>query len=252
MALALVQEQIRYLFLGMDDGGYVPAAADLTWSRRFGDCKGKTALLLALLRELKVEAEPALVNLGGGDGMNERLPSVAAFNHVIVRATIDGQVYWLDGTRTGDRAGIDELRPPPHRWALPVRARGAELEEIKVPPLDEPARLAGARARLEAVESEKAAADARANELAQQLASLTERSHTLEVELTQRAHDLAEAEAQAAALDAERAEIDASIVRLRRERVPSPSLFVVKNGSKIRGSVSASIPVPVSLTLSAT
>lgn len=139
-ALQLVEERTRYFLLGMGDGGYVPAQADETWSRRFGDCKGKTALLLALLHELGIQAEPALVSLGGGDGMNERLPSVAAFNHVIVRATIEGKVYWLDGTRTGDRAGLDELRPPPHRWALPVRAKGAELEEIKVPPLDEPAR----------------------------------------------------------------------------------------------------------------
>jgi hypothetical protein len=51
--------------------------------------------------------------------MNERLPSLAAFNHVIVRAIIDGKVYWLDGTRTGDKSGLDVLRPPPHRWALP-------------------------------------------------------------------------------------------------------------------------------------
>jgi len=47
-ALALVQSQVRYVFLGMNDGGLVPADADATWSRRFGDCKAKTVLLLAL------------------------------------------------------------------------------------------------------------------------------------------------------------------------------------------------------------
>ena len=137
-ALRLVEEKTRYFFIGIGDGGYVPAAADETWRRKFGDCKGKTALLLAILKELGVEAEPALVSLGAGDGMNERLPSLAAFNHVLVRATIDGEVYWLDGTRTGDRSGLDALRPPPHRWALPVRVAGADLEEIVVPPLDAP------------------------------------------------------------------------------------------------------------------
>ncbi len=83
----------------------MPARADETWQRRFGDCKGKTVLLLALLKELGIQAEPALVSLGGGDGLDERLPSLGAFNHVIVRATIGGKVYWLDGTRTGDRSG---------------------------------------------------------------------------------------------------------------------------------------------------
>ncbi|HEY0646290.1 DUF3857 domain-containing protein [Phenylobacterium sp.] len=137
-ALRLVEEKTRYFFIGIGDGGYVPAQADETWQRKFGDCKGKTALLLAILKELNVEAEPALVSLGAGDGMDERLPSLAAFNHVIVRATVDGKVYWLDGTRTGDRSGLEALRPPPHRWALPVRTAGADLERIVVPPLEAP------------------------------------------------------------------------------------------------------------------
>src|SRR6185312_3357366 len=39
MALALVETQIRYLFLAMNQGGLVPATPDQTWSRRFGACK---------------------------------------------------------------------------------------------------------------------------------------------------------------------------------------------------------------------
>jgi hypothetical protein len=137
-ALQLVEDKTRYFFIGMGDGGYVPANADDTWTRRFGDCKAKTALLLALLKNLGVEAEPELVSLGGGDGLNELVPSLAVFNHVIVRATIGGHTYWLDGTRTGDRSGLDALKPPPHRWGLPVRAKGADLEEIKEDPANEP------------------------------------------------------------------------------------------------------------------
>lgn len=137
-ALRLVEDKTRYFFIGIGDGGYVPAPADETWRRKFGDCKGKTVLLLAILKELGVEAEPALVSLGFGDGMDERLPSLAAFNHVIVRAIVGGKVYWLDGTRTGDRSGLEALKPPPHRWALPIRAAGADLEAIVVPPLDAP------------------------------------------------------------------------------------------------------------------
>lgn len=147
-ALKLVEDKTRYFFIGIGDGGYVPAPADETWRRKFGDCKGKTVLLLAILKELGVEAEPALVSLGFGDGMDERLPSLAAFNHVIVRATVGGKVYWLDGTRTGDRSGLDALKPPPHRWALPIRAAGSDLEAIVQPPLDAP--MIEARLRFDA------------------------------------------------------------------------------------------------------
>jgi tetratricopeptide (TPR) repeat protein len=137
-ALKLVQEQTRYVFLGMNLGGLVPAAADLTWSRRFGDCKGKTALLLAVLKRLGVEAQPALVATTGGDGLDERLPMLGVFDHVMVRAVIGGKVYWLDGTRLGDR-DIDRIDPPDFGWVLPVQATGGKLVKIDQPPLAEPA-----------------------------------------------------------------------------------------------------------------
>jgi tetratricopeptide (TPR) repeat protein len=116
----------------MNDGGLVPADADLTWQRRFADCKGKTVLLLALLRELGVAAEPAIVSTALGDGLDRRMPMVAMFNHVIVRATIGGKVYWLDGTRTGDTR-LADIQMPDFRFALPLRAAGAGLEPLNVP-----------------------------------------------------------------------------------------------------------------------
>jgi tetratricopeptide (TPR) repeat protein len=132
-ALRLVQDQIRYLALAMGDGGYVPATADHTWARRFGDCKGKTATLLALLNGLGIEAEPVLVSSRIGDWLPERLPQVSLFDHVIVRARLDGRFYWLDGTRSGDR-DIEELASTPFRSGLPVTAAGADLERLPLLP----------------------------------------------------------------------------------------------------------------------
>jgi len=136
-ALNLVEEQIRYVFLGMDDGGLVPANADATWARRYGDCKGKTALLIALLRNLGVTADPVLVSTTFGDGMDERLPAASWFDHVLVRARIAGKDYWLDGTRIGDR-NRDRLTVPPYHWGLPLNATGAELVKLTPAPLAEP------------------------------------------------------------------------------------------------------------------
>lgn len=136
-ALALVQNQVRYVYVGLDGGNYRPAPSEQSWQRRFGDCKAKTALLLALLDALGIEAEPVLANLAGGDGTDQRLPSPAMFNHILVRAKIGGRSYWLDGTRLGDRR-LDQLPMPAFRWALPVRKEGAGLEPVATEPLRAP------------------------------------------------------------------------------------------------------------------
>lgn len=118
-ALRVVQSQVRYMARLDGLGGYTPESADSVWASKSGDCKGKTVLLLAMLRALGITAEPALVSATEGDGLDLSLPLPGRFNHVIVRATIDGKVYWLDGTRLGDR-GIDTIAVPAFKWALPI------------------------------------------------------------------------------------------------------------------------------------
>jgi tetratricopeptide (TPR) repeat protein len=135
-ALALVQNRVRYVALLMGAGGLTPAKASETWSRRYGDCKAKTALLLALLHNLDIDAVPVVVSTRLGDGMDQRLPMIGLFDHVIVRATIAGKDYWLDGTRTGDTS-LDRLEVPNFRWGLPI-VPNAQLAVIMPKPLDKP------------------------------------------------------------------------------------------------------------------
>jgi tetratricopeptide (TPR) repeat protein len=136
-ALALVQERVRYVALLSGLGGLVPASAADTWTRRYGDCKGKTALLMGILAELGIESEPVLVSTVLGKALDERLPGVGLFDHVILRATIDGREYWLDGTRTGDSA-LARLEVPYFGWGLPVREGAAELVRLIPEPPAQP------------------------------------------------------------------------------------------------------------------
>lgn len=126
LATQLVQDEVSYLLNGLDGGNYLPQSADETWERRFGDCKAKSVLLVALLRAMGIEAEPALVSSQAGDIVAEVLPLPASFDHVIVRAVIGGTDYWLDGTSTATRlATIADV--PPFFYALPLRPEGAGL-----------------------------------------------------------------------------------------------------------------------------
>lgn len=131
LALQFVQDEIRYLFNGMAGGNYVPQSPSQTWSLRYGDCKAKTLLLLAMLRDMDITAEAVLAHTQMGDFVPKRLPSAAAFDHVVVRAEIDGRSLWLDGTRSGDRlADIGDALP--FRHVLPLRADGADLMPLEL------------------------------------------------------------------------------------------------------------------------
>jgi tetratricopeptide (TPR) repeat protein len=136
-ALQLVENRIRYVALEIGVGGLVPADSATTWARRFGDCKAKTALLLGILHELGIEAEPVTVNTGDGDALNSQLPAVYLFNHILVRATIAGKTYWLDGTRTGDTS-LARLTVPDFRWGLPISKGVTGLVRMVPPPLQQP------------------------------------------------------------------------------------------------------------------
>lgn len=136
-ALKLVQQDVRYVYVGLNSGNLTPASADETWQRRYGDCKGKTALLLALLGELGIQAEPVLISSGGDDGLDQRLPIPQFFDHVLVRANIDGAVSWLDGTLPP--VAQPSARPVfPVNWVLPLATEGKALEKLPPKPLTTP------------------------------------------------------------------------------------------------------------------
>ncbi|TCM22428.1 tetratricopeptide repeat protein [Novosphingobium sp. PhB165] len=130
-ALQLVQDKVRYLAVQMNGGNYTPQKPEETWQLRYGDCKAKTLLLLALLDRLGVEAEAVTASAtGGAFDLPRRLPSAAVFDHVLVRAKVGGQSLWLDGTGLGSR--IEDIHDTPDfGYVLPLRTAGAEPELIE-------------------------------------------------------------------------------------------------------------------------
>jgi tetratricopeptide (TPR) repeat protein len=130
LALRLVQDQISYLLDGLDGGNYLPQTPEETWRLRYGDCKAKSVLLLAILQELGIESEVALVSSQGGDALPQLAPMPANFDHMIVHAKIDGTSYWLDGTITG--ASLETIDAIPRFFfALPINPEGQGLVKLE-------------------------------------------------------------------------------------------------------------------------
>jgi transglutaminase-like putative cysteine protease len=131
--LRFCQSAVRYLAISMGEGGYTPRALDAIGETRYGDCKDKSKLFVAMARRLGLDACPALVNTRDSYAINTWLPSAQVFDHCIVRLAIDDRVYWLDATRAPQPSPLDKLNQCHFGWALPLRAGVTELEGMAAP-----------------------------------------------------------------------------------------------------------------------
>jgi transglutaminase-like putative cysteine protease len=68
-ALEFVQTKIRYFSVSMGESSHRPASPDEVQRRRYGDCKDKSYLLIALLHELGIQSRPVLLQIGRRAGL---------------------------------------------------------------------------------------------------------------------------------------------------------------------------------------
>ncbi len=107
--LEFVQNDIRYLSVSLGENSHRPFPPATVLERRYGDCKDKTLLALAMLRALGIEAEPVLVASSMVKGLDQMLPSPTLFDHAIVRVTVGGKQYYLDPTRLGQYGQLERM-----------------------------------------------------------------------------------------------------------------------------------------------
>lgn len=137
-AVDWAQGNVRYFAMAMGPNNLQPRALTEICSSRFGDCKDKTVLLVALLRELGLEAWPALVNSYSPQRVEDGGPDQFAFNHAIVAYKYQGFLHWIDPTMKQPAGNAGDWEVPPYRLALVLRSDEPGLTAIAGRPLAEP------------------------------------------------------------------------------------------------------------------
>jgi len=132
LALNYIHENIRYTGIEMGSGGYIPRPQETTLRQKFGDCKDMSVLLIAILREMDIKAHPVFVDSDYRNHVKETIPSHASFDHVIVRAEIDGNEYFLDGTRGKQVGDLDHIEQGSYNKGLLLESGNAQLIDIKI------------------------------------------------------------------------------------------------------------------------
>ena len=107
--LEFVQNDIRYLSISLGENSHRPFPPAQVLQRRYGDCKDKSLLMVAMLRALGIEAAPVLVSTSQRKGLDAMLPSPLLFDHAIVRARVNGKEYYFDPTRQGQYGALDKM-----------------------------------------------------------------------------------------------------------------------------------------------
>lgn len=91
-----VTRQINYSHVSFLQSAYTPKAADLTLSSNVGDCKDVATLMIAMLKQVGVDAWFTLVKTTGFNHQ-KFLPS-QLFDHVIVGLELEGEEHYMDLT----------------------------------------------------------------------------------------------------------------------------------------------------------
>jgi len=130
LALEFLQDSLRYTGIELGPDSYRPADPVETFEKRFGDCKGKVVLLRFLLQQMGIESWPALVNSLVHEGIENRLPTPFAFNHVILQIRLDGKIIWVDPTCSHQGGLLWHRYLPAYGKALVIRPGNFALENV--------------------------------------------------------------------------------------------------------------------------
>jgi transglutaminase-like putative cysteine protease len=133
-ALRAVQEELRYVSLSIGAGGIFARKPEESTASGFGDCKDKALLLRVMLDRLGIEAYVALTDIDEGYALPKAKPYLGAFDHAIVRATVDGVEFWMDPTMSHQGGDIYSSATPDYGFALPLTGDQQVLQAIAISP----------------------------------------------------------------------------------------------------------------------
>ena len=116
-----VAQDFRYVSLSLGIGSYRPRTPEEVFRTRYGDCKDKATLFIALARRIGLRAHPVLLRVQSDP--DPSLPSVLHFDHMIAAVERDDGDLFVD--LTAEYTPLGELPPPVQgRFALVVHEDG--------------------------------------------------------------------------------------------------------------------------------
>ncbi len=102
-----LKNNMRYIFIGLEEGGLEPLSAGKVHQLKYGDCKALSFYMKSLLGIFDIASDYVVVHSGSNDkiGPLDDFPSTWPGNHVIVHVPNNGDTVWLECTSNDAPAG---------------------------------------------------------------------------------------------------------------------------------------------------
>lgn len=93
-----IQENIKYIAFEDGMGGFIPRKPSLVCSRKFGDCKDLSNLLVTMLNYAGLQAYHTWIGTHSLPYKFSEVPAMGVANHMICALWLHNRWYFLDGT----------------------------------------------------------------------------------------------------------------------------------------------------------
>ena len=121
-----LQKNFRYVSIQLGIGGFQPFPASFTDQKKYGDCKGLSFYMFAVLHALGIKSYVALVNAGYNETPADPAFPCNEFNHMILCVPQKTDSIWLECTSKSTDFGVLGNFTE-NRYALLITENGGQL-----------------------------------------------------------------------------------------------------------------------------
>lgn len=136
-----VQDNVKYIAFEDGLGGFVPREAGDIFTKKYGDCKDMSNLIVTMLRQAGISAYLTWIGTRDRPYRYQNLPCPLVDNHMIAVAKIDGEYVFLDGTGEYQPFGLPTSMIQGKEALVGIDSTHYEIINVPIAPPDSNARI---------------------------------------------------------------------------------------------------------------